>query len=215
MGGLALSEILNALVFLGIFSLVIMGILLFYNGFTLLYFICKSKYNKSNTQYEYKEIIHYKSNITILMPFILLLSLIMFLYYTPVSFDKIMGSKNFISQNPTIHVLGSRDFSSEIVFGKVIEDKTEVLGVINILNGYKYRRSVGESRIGNTNFPLGDVELISIDIAMEGVNRSATLTITSEGYVYDASSGQAYKVLAVNKGELVDRLRESKLLENK
>lgn len=188
---------------IGILTIPILGIILLYNVFAILFWMWKNKYDKTNTDYERKKIVQHKKPIYIITPIMIAIGLAIFLYNLSVSFDTLIGNKGITQAISNIHIT-KRD--NGLGDTKNIIEKKDINDIINILNEYKYKKNIQGSRFGNTIVMIGEPP-ITLDFQVSGRYFKA-LDVTSGGYIYDLNTGQAYKIISENKKELFDRLVE-------
>lgn len=204
-GGISVITIVIILFYIGVLAFGFLGISLLYNGFIVLFWMWKSKYDKTNTNYERNKIILHSRPIFFITPIMLVIALSIFLYNLPISFEKIAGNKEPNETIYNIHIL--RDGGEELLTNKDIIDKNQAKDIINILHEYKYRKSIQESRFGN-RMTLRGTEIISINYNLAGTQIYKFLDLTNEGYIYDSYTGQGYKIVTDNKKEFFNRLVE-------
>lgn len=191
------------LFYIVLLTFIILGIMLLYNLFLILYWKWKNKYDKTNTNYERKKILHHRKLIFLTTPIMIAMTLFIFLYYISISFETLVGNNNISQAIKYIIILRS---NKELDIDNKISEKKDIDDVVNILKGYKYKKNIQESRFGNTGKEIGG-EIITLDIFANGNYK--VLDISSEGNIYDADTGQTYKIISDNKKELYDRLAEA------
>lgn len=200
-----MTTLLSLIIYTSITALTILAIMLIYNVIELFKWKWKIKYNYSNTEYEHKQVRQHKKKIIFLTPIMIILCVIILIYKAPVSFEKILGSKEYANSIKTLHIFRvSKGLSDKIK----ITDKKEINDIINTLKEYRYTRNLRESRLGNISRPLGGLgdKFISLAIEVQGKHYLKTLDITSSGSIHDSATGQAYIVNTENKEEFFDRL---------
>lgn len=205
-----MATVLTMTIYIVIITFSFLGILLIYNGLAISYWIWKKRYDYTNTQYEYKKIRYYKKRVIIIPQIMIILGLALLFYKTPISIGKVMESKDYPSTVGSIFLIRS---SSEIFENKTIADKNEINNILNTLAEYRYTRDLQESRIRNVSMLSGDVEFVTLIFTLTGSKFNKTFDITNKGYIYDATTGQAYKVQTENESDFFNRLSDA--LSNK
>jgi hypothetical protein len=201
-----MTTVLTMTLYIVMITFFFLGILLIYNGLVVFYWIWKKRYDYTNTQYEYKKIRYYKKRVIIIPPIMIILGLTILFYKAPISFGKVMESKDYHSKVESIYLMRS---SSEISENKRITDKNEINNILNTLAGYRYIRNLQESRFGYVIKSLGDVEFVTLSFTSSGNKYHKTFDITNRGYIKDASTGQAYKVKTGNEIDFFNRLTDA------
>lgn len=205
-GGIFVTTLLIILFYTGITALVVLGILLIDNIFRMLYWMWKSKYNKTNTLYEAKKIRKNKKAIFIILPSMLIIVLGIILYNLPVGFEEIIGNNK---PSQVVQKIYTRIYGDGEEANGEITDKDEISNVLNTFLKYRYERNMDESRFGNVIKMMNGTKFIELDFVIEGSGKMVsyiTLNITDEGIIYEAFSGQAYKVRTDSKADFFNSL---------
>jgi hypothetical protein len=198
-----MTKILNIIVYLSIIALTLLIIMMAYKVLGAIYWMRKRKFTPSNTDYEKQIITNYRKSLIVIFPVIIVISMGVFFYHIPIDFMKIAGSRESSQEikNITIYKYGN-----EVGKDKAVTDRDEIVGMINILSEYNFRRNLLQSRVGRTVGSLKGQQAILISVYTKGTARPTTLEITHGGYIYDAGTGQAYKMITGNVSEAVNRI---------
>ena len=168
----------------------------------MLYWIRKN----SNTEYEHRNVTDHKKKIIIISSIMIIVCLIILFYKAPVSFEKVMDSKDYPNKVESICLMRTNTGISE---DKTIIDKKEIEDILNSLEEYRYVRNLQNSVLGNIRMFSGDEQFMVLSIASSGNHYLKTFNISSSGYIIDAYTGQAYKVKTENGVDFFKKLINS------
>ena len=197
-----MTSFLTISICIAIITFTLLGILLIYNGFSMLYWIRKN----SNTEYEHRKATGYKKKIIITSSIMVIVGLIVYLYKSPVNFEKLMGSKDYSNKVESICLMRTNTGISE---DKTIIDKKEIEDILNSLEKYRYVRNLQNSVLGNIRIFLENEQFMVLSLASSGNHYLKTFNISSSGYIIDAYTGQAYKVKTENGMDFFKKLNKS------
>jgi heme/copper-type cytochrome/quinol oxidase subunit 2 len=107
LGDHGMTTLLSLIIYTSITALTILAIMLIYNVVELFKWKWKIKYNYSNTEYEHKQVRHHKKKIILLTPAMIIFCAIILSYKAPVSFEKILGSKEYANSIKTLDITSS------------------------------------------------------------------------------------------------------------
>jgi hypothetical protein len=206
-----MTFLLIILVNVGMGALIIFGLVIAYNlGLTVVYFL-KYKFINYNAEYFSRRISEH-GKLTLMFSAMFIITVLgIYLYYLPVSFDKVaIGIENV----DIIYAQHTTQQSSHIR----INDKDKVKDILNTLNRYKFKRNMSQSNIGHSYKSGTGTEVVTLWLHSSTDRKLVTLNISNAGFITDGgTTGQAYtvvdenekvffdevyKIIAVEKGEL-------------
>jgi len=201
-----MTSFLTISIYIAIITFSLLGILLIYNGLSMLYWKWKISYHYSNTEYEHRKGTGHKKKVIIISSIMVIVGLIIIFYKAPVNFEKIMDSKDYPNKVESICLMRTNTGISE---DKTIIDKKAIKDILNSLEEFRYTRNLRNSTLGNVQMFLEDEQFVVLSLASSGNHNLKTLSITSSGYIIDGSTGQAYKVETGNRMDFFNKLTNS------
>ena len=201
-----MTSFLTISIYIAIITLSLLGGLLIYNIFSILYWIRKTSYHYSNTEYEHRKGTGHKKKVIIISSIMVIVGLIIIFYKAPISFVKIMGNKDYPNKVESICVMRTNTGISE---DKTIIDKKDIEDILNSLEEYRYVRNLQNSVLGNIRIFLENEQFMVLSLASSENHYLKTFNITSSGYIIDGTTGQAYKIKTENGMDFFNKLINS------